>query len=313
MKLLIGYDGSDGAKAALADLHNAGLRPEVEALVVSVADVWLGAEGKQPGAAAAEWLTKAIERAQAERRKAVEVARTDAEAAAGILRGEFPRWTVRTEAAGDSPAWAILKRANAWKPDLIVLGSYGRSALGRWILGSVSQKVLTEARVSVRIARQRTGARHAAPRLIVGIDGSEHAARALRAVRERTWPRGTSVRAVSAVDLSLATAVMSQDERLLEFGGGEDDGQGSGWVRRMAEAAAAELSAAGLAAEAVVQAGDPKRVLVAEAESFEADTIFLGAQGRNAVERVFLGSVSAAVAARAPCTVEVVRAKSSGA
>ena len=40
-------------------------------------------------------------------------------------------------------------------PDLIVVGSHGRSALGRFMLGSVSQKVVTEAHCSVRVARGR--------------------------------------------------------------------------------------------------------------------------------------------------------------
>ena len=40
-KLLIGYDGSACADAALAELSRAGLSPELEVLVLSVADVWL--------------------------------------------------------------------------------------------------------------------------------------------------------------------------------------------------------------------------------------------------------------------------------
>jgi nucleotide-binding universal stress UspA family protein len=53
--------------------------------------------------------------------------------------------------------------------------------------------------------------------------------------------------------------------------------------------------------------GDPKRVLVDEAETWSADCIFVGAKGMSRVQRVLLGSVSGAVAARANCSVEVVR------
>ncbi|MCV4785306.1 universal stress protein, partial [Escherichia coli] len=59
------------------------------------------------------------------------------------------------EACADSPAWGIIKRADEWQPDLIVVGSHGRTAIERFVLGSVSQKVLYEARCSVRIARAR--------------------------------------------------------------------------------------------------------------------------------------------------------------
>ena len=40
MRILIAYDGSSGADAALFDLQRAGLPQEAEALVISVADVW---------------------------------------------------------------------------------------------------------------------------------------------------------------------------------------------------------------------------------------------------------------------------------
>jgi nucleotide-binding universal stress UspA family protein len=58
----------------------------------------------------------------------------------------------------------------------------------------------------------------------------------------------------------------------------------------------------------LVHTGDPKQVLVQHAEEFGADCIFTGATGfSNRLERVILGSVSAAIAARAHCSVEVVR------
>jgi nucleotide-binding universal stress UspA family protein len=63
----------------------------------------------------------------------------------------------------------------------------------------------------------------------------------------------------------------------------------------------------------VVHTGDPKKVLTAEAEEFGADCIFTGATGfSNRLERVILGSVSAAIAARAHCSVEVVREQNVG-
>ncbi|MCE3240603.1 MAG: hypothetical protein K0Q83_1110, partial [Deltaproteobacteria bacterium] len=40
-KLLIGYDGSEHADAAIDDLQRAGLPQDVEAIVLSVADAFL--------------------------------------------------------------------------------------------------------------------------------------------------------------------------------------------------------------------------------------------------------------------------------
>src|SRR5687767_8260322 len=39
-RLLIAYDGSEQADAAIDDLQRAGLPQEVEAVVISIADVW---------------------------------------------------------------------------------------------------------------------------------------------------------------------------------------------------------------------------------------------------------------------------------
>jgi nucleotide-binding universal stress UspA family protein len=48
-------------------------------------------------------------------------------------------------------------------------------------------------------------------------------------------------------------------------------------------------------------------VLVEEAEGWGADCVFVGATGLRGAERLLMGSVSAAVAARAHCSVEIVR------
>lgn len=53
---------------------------------------------------------------------------------------------------GDPKGW-ILDHAEDWKPDLIVLGSHGKSGLDRLVLGSVSDAILRHAKCSVRIVR----------------------------------------------------------------------------------------------------------------------------------------------------------------
>jgi nucleotide-binding universal stress UspA family protein len=78
-------------------------------------------------------------------------------------------------------------------------------------------------------------------------------------------------------------------------------------LKHAANSAAEKLRAAGLIATALLEEGEPKRVLVQLARDWEANAIFVGARGLSRVEGVLLGSVSSSTVAHAPCTVEVVR------
>jgi nucleotide-binding universal stress UspA family protein len=86
---------------------------------------------------------------------------------------------------------------------------------------------------------------------------------------------------------------------------GDEDEQA--WVPRMVDAMAEPLRTRGLLVSSVIKDGDPKQVLLEEAAHWGADCLFVGARGLSRIERFLIGSVSAAVAARAHCTVEVVR------
>lgn len=313
MKILIAYDGSECAEAALDDLQRAGLPRDVEALVVSVAEVWLPppppssyeiVEGTIcEGAACTEG------RARQQFNFALERAREHAERACGRLRSIFPEWQISSDSYFGSPASELITRADEWKPDLIVVGSHGRSALGRFVLGSVSQKVLAEARMSVRVARGRVEVEPSPIRLVIGVDGSPAAEAAVREVAARKWPLKSEARVI-LVDEPLVPTLMGRIippvARWIE----ESNETDRAWVMKIAEAAAEQLRKAELDVFVSIKEGDPKRVLVEEAEDWGADSIFVGSTGfSNRFERFMLGSVSSAVAARAHCSVEVVRAQ----
>ena len=305
MKILIAYDGSDCANAALEDLQRAGLPRVAEALVMSVADVFLPPSSSPAPDLPAE-VSVAVQRAWAQATHAVDEARALAQHARTHLLTFFPAWDVRAEACADSPAWAVVKKAEAWQPDLIVVGSHGRSVLGRLWLGSVSQKILTEAQCSVRVGRSHRQTNAAPVRLLIGVDSSPDAAAAVHAVAAREWPAGSAVRLVTALDARMSTALAFM--RLSGQTGTEmSEADESAWMSRTTDALAAPLHKRGLAVSSMISAGDPKHVLLDEAEHWGADCLFVGARGLSRVERSLLGSVSAAVAARAHCSVEVVR------
>lgn len=304
MKVLIGYDGSECADKALDDLKRAGLPKRAEAIVLSVADIFRPPASPEAYREVEKAFDRKIQaRAQELSKKAaeaVEQARAMAIEASRRVQEHFPAWSVKAEAVGDSPAWAIIKKAGEWGADLIVVGSHGRSAAGRLLLGSVSQKVVNEAPCSVRIGRGRKRESDAPLRILIGVDGSPGAEAALNAVAAREWPGGTEARAVAVPDLMMVTLIEWVEE------GDEDD---RAWVRRMVAASAEKLQGAGLETSSGIRNGDAKRVLISEARKWGADTVFVGARGLRRIERFLLGSVSAAVAARAHCSVEVVRKK----
>ncbi|HSK70411.1 MAG TPA: universal stress protein, partial [Pyrinomonadaceae bacterium] len=71
--------------------------------------------------------------------------------------------------------------------------------------------------------------------------------------------------------------------------------------------AVAKLEQAGFTVSSVIKNEDPQDLLLEQAKEWKADCIFVGAKGMSRIERLLIGSVSASVAARAHCSVEVVR------
>jgi nucleotide-binding universal stress UspA family protein len=149
-------------------------------------------------------------------------------------------------------------------------------------LGSVSQKVLTEAQASVRVARQTAGTGTSATRIILGVDGSAGAQQAVRAVAARAWTPGSEVRVVVAEDVLIANSVYGLIPPVNEFVD-EVNRSERAEAERIAEEAVrelrSELDAKSVTVSSAVLTGNPKQMLVRHAEEFGADCIFTGATG----------------------------------
>lgn len=305
MRVLIAYDGSGCADSALLDLARAGLPREVDVTILSVTEVWLTLPSNLKSADATDPAQPSGDTRITPEVKLVRKARA-------VLAARHPAWHIETGTATGSPAREILRRARETKAGLIVIGSQGGFGVNRLFLGSVSHKVANEAPCSVRVVRGSAWKEGAPARLLIGFDGSAAARAAVRSVRERVWAPGSEVRLVAVVDPEEPSLAgkrgppwrKSADERNRAV---------RAWIEQSVIEAVDELRQTQLVVTSRIAEGDPKRALVAEAEEWGADCIFIGSSGApgdraaDPLERLLLGSVATAIVARAGGSVEVVR------
>jgi nucleotide-binding universal stress UspA family protein len=304
-RLLIGYDGSPCADAVMDDLPSAGLSKKLEALVLSVADVWLPTDPASPPADIPPALSNVGRNARQHALEALEASRRLSAHGGERLRALLPDWKVTSDAVADSPAWALIRKAELWHAELVVLGSHGRSALERIFLGSVSQKVAAEAPCSVRITRRRRSAVGEPQRVVVAVDGSPDSLATLTAVMARSWA-AAEFHILAVLDERLETALgwpgLFAEQWILPR-----DDEPRQAVQRMLESAAKTLGNAGLKSETFLLRGEAKHELLTHAKNWDSDVIFLGARGVHHGGRLTLGTTASAVASRAHCSVEIVR------
>ena len=312
MKILIGYDGSESADAALFDLQRAGLPNDAEALIVSVADVMMAPAQSDfeifEQALTSRRLTSSLLLAQRRTERVLLEAKALTTKASERVRSYFPDWLVRSQEPAGQPFAELIKKADEWKPDLVVVGSQGHSLAGRLILGSVSKKVVTDSHHSVRVTRSKVRRDDFDPiRLVIGVNGSSEAEHAVRAVGRRIWPDGTEVRIIAVDDGTSPTRIAHRLPTAADMIRDENH-ESALAAHRMVEWAENELSVIGLNVSVAIEKGDPQRVLIHQAQKWNADAIFVGGRRFNsAFERFRLGSVATGLVTKAHCSVEVVR------
>lgn len=211
-----------------------------------------------------------------------------------------------------TPKTAIQDFAAKWKANLIMIGSYGLSAVTRFLLGSVARAVLRTAPCSVEIVRQPPPHLGEGMKILLGTDGSELSCKAAYSLANRPWPPGSLVRIISVQEVLIPEAIAASSlqysiysERSLE--------EVSAVTQKHAQDAVAEaksiLRSAHLAICDTAQdmpVGDPRTILLDEARSWDAGLIVVGSHGRRGFDPL-LGNVSESVAMHAPCSVEVIR------
>jgi nucleotide-binding universal stress UspA family protein len=220
-----------------------------------------------------------------------DAARADLETAAQRLRvaGQM----VRTEVAVGNPARRIVDAAADLRPEMIVMASHGRGALGRLIYGSVADQVGRESPVPVMVVRTR----QLAPgpvgitRLVVPLDGSPRAEAALPVATAISRRLGTPISLLRVVDPAvLMPPAVGMGEAIPFEIYDEAEKELELEARRYLETMAQTLREQGLPVAISVPMG-PAASSIEEATSL-GDVLVLSSHERTGVRRWLLGSVA---------------------
>ena len=185
-----------------------------------------------------------------------------------------------------SPFADIVAEAEKLKPQLIIIGRYGRTSLARLFMGSIAARVIGLSPVNVLVIPLEDSL--AFRRLLIASDGSSYSDAALM--------EATAMAARAGSEL-LGVAVAREEGEISET---------REILQRMLTAANREgvsfqgISPQGLAAdEGIIQVALENRV----------DLIIMGSHGRTGFKRLLMGSVTERVIGQTPCPVLVVKKK----
>jgi nucleotide-binding universal stress UspA family protein len=142
-------------------------------------------------------------------------------------------------------------------------------------------------------------------RIVVGTDGSETAAEAVRQAVDLAKLAGATLSIVSAYAPIPERRVKDQQREApadvqYEIGPRED-------VNLVLDAAAADARKEGIEVQTHPVEGDPAEAILNVAEETKADLIVVGNKGMTGARRFLLGSVPNNISHHAPCSVMVVR------
>lgn len=202
-----------------------------------------------------------------------------------------------TDIVQGHPAESIVEYADRYEYDLIVLPTQARSGLSRYLLGSVTEKVVRLSSVPVLTARMREDDRLTFPyeRILLPTDGSDAAIHAAEHGLKLAAALGATVHILSVVDeYSLGPdirSVMSAEE--LEKPA-RDDVEAVATIAERYDVPAVHTH---------VEHGTPAAAITAAIDDYDVDAVVMGTTGRGGVERVLMGSVAEKTVRTAPVPV----------
>jgi nucleotide-binding universal stress UspA family protein len=225
----------------------------------------------------------------------------------GRVRSRLGEAPVDLRALEGARAEAIVEAADREGAELLVVGSRGHGGLRSTVLGSVSRKLVADARCPVVVVPSgedwavEDGAPDDAGSVVCGVDGSDQALDGA----------ALAGRLAQRLDCRLVIVHARQNVKaMLSYPGARSEtppvtGQQDAVGKLAAEVIQRAVEAAGVSAAGVIEPGPPAEVLESVADREAALLIVITARGVGGVRASLLGSVAAELSASAARPVVV--------
>jgi nucleotide-binding universal stress UspA family protein len=285
MKILLAYDGSQHAQAAIKMVQELALPPKSRVHLLQVFP---------PG------KTSVV--AQLEH---------DLEAAKEELKSHGIN--VHTELVLGYPAEKIVETSQETKPDLIVIGAKGLRATLGILLGGVAQQVVEYACCPTLVVRAPYKSIH---HILLVTDGSPYSQRAARFLGKFPLPEKVEIGVLHAL-VPIATPVttgvymggwqgipypiQTQEEMALEEEKQQDEGNA------LLDKTCSLLQKKGLESTPILVRGDAATEIIEYADAEDVNLIVAGSRGLSSFQGWLVGSVSRKLVHYANCSVLIVR------
>ncbi len=185
-----------------------------------------------------------------------------------------------------NPAPTIVEYAERYDHDLIVMPTHGRKGVSRYLLGSVTEKVVRLSSVPVLTARMQPDEQFVFPyeNILIPTDGSTGAAHAAEHGLSLAASLDATVHVLSVVDdtslgLDVRSTMSGQDREQAATDASEE-------VVSEAEAYGGENTVQH------IEHGTPIEAILDTIESNDIDAVVMGTTGRRGTDRILLGSVA---------------------
>ncbi len=185
----------------------------------------------------------------------------------------------------DKPYEIIIEEAIDKEADVIVMGRRGWKGLKRFILGSVTSKVIAYSPCKVLVVPR--GAAVKSEVIMLATDGSKYSEAA------ETEALSMAQRCTHMINF-IALSVAKSSDKL-------------GIAGENIEKIKKDAGQRGMKIETIVEIGEPAKVILKTAKDRNVDLIILGTHGRKGLKKLAMGSVSEDVVTHSSCAVLIAK------